>query len=400
MTRAVGRIARPLAASLSCQAMAASTALTSAVLAPAAAPDLGVDPSLAGTFIALLFVAAMVSTVVGGGLARSWGAIRVSQVCLLLCGAGIALAATGKLPQIALSALVIGLGYGPMTPASSHMLVRVTTDRNRPFVFSLKQTSVPIGGMLAGLVAPSLAVALGWRGAGLSVAAACVGLALLLEGWRSRLDADRTREGGWPSAGLTGALLVVLRHARLRELGFTSLAFSAVQLCFGTFFVIVLTSRAGLNLIEAGLALSAGQAAGIAGRILWGAAAERLVASRPLLGLLGVGMALSALATGFLGPGWPLAAIYAISVLFGATAVGWNGIFLAEIARVTRPEETGRATGGALFFTFGGMVAGPALFGLLVTMTGSYGAAFWMLAAAALLPALGFLWPRRQPMAP
>ncbi|WP_417276298.1 hypothetical protein [Castellaniella sp.] len=43
-------------------------------------------------------------------------------------------------------ALLIGLGYGPITPA-----------HRMSFVFSIKQTGVPLGGVLAGLVVPGLA---------------------------------------------------------------------------------------------------------------------------------------------------------------------------------------------------------------------------------------------------
>ena len=59
----------------------------------------------------------------------------------------------------------------------------------------------------------------------------------------------------------------------------------------------------------------------------------------------------------------------------GLTAIGWNGIYLAEVARVVPIEKVGAATGGVIVFTFIGVVLGPSSFAAIVAMTGSYAAA-------------------------
>ena len=57
---------------------------------------------------------------------------------------------------ICLGALIIGLGYGPITPASSAILNEVTPNRIRALIFfSIKQSGVPIGGAIAGILVPS-----------------------------------------------------------------------------------------------------------------------------------------------------------------------------------------------------------------------------------------------------
>ena len=59
------------------------------------------------------------------------------------------------------SAFLVGLGYGLVNPASSHILTRIATPRTISLLFSLKQTDVPIGVAIAGAVVPVLALALG-----------------------------------------------------------------------------------------------------------------------------------------------------------------------------------------------------------------------------------------------
>ena len=61
-------------------------------------------------------------------------------------------------------------------------------------------------------------------------------------------------------------------------------------------------------------------------------------------------------------------------ILFGATASGWNGVFLAEIIREAEPGQIASVTGGSLVFTYLGVLAGPLLFAALATWIGYSGA--------------------------
>lgn len=387
-------VATPLIASLLAQAAAAFTALTPAVFAVAAAPDLGIAARDVGGFTVILFFAASISAVGGGALVADVGPIRTTQFCLLAGAVGIAMTATASLPLAALGGLIVGLGYGPMTPASSHMLARVTLDRWRPFVFSLKQTGVPLGGMLAGAAVPALVAGFGWRGAALMVAAVSLCLAVALQPLRTRLDGARQGRGHTLGPVFTDAARAVRRNPRLRALGFTSLLYSAMQLSLGAYLVTFLVEEAGFSLLIAGLVLSIAQGAGVAGRLVWGALAGRMISARRLLAVLGLVMAAAALAIGQVGTDWPFALIAAVAAVFGASAVGWNGLYLAEIVRVTSPAEAARATGAVLFFTFGGMALGPAVFAGIAAAS-NYTAAFAAVALAVLMQALFLLMPER-----
>ena len=68
---------------------------------------------------------------------------------------------------------------------------------------------------------------------------------------------------------------------------------------------------------------------------------------------------------------------------FGFSAVGWNGVFLAQVAKLSVSSQVGLATGGALFFTFAGVLFGPAAFAVLYKALASYTLTFSLLAAVA-----------------
>jgi hypothetical protein len=51
--------------------------------------------------------------------------------------------------------------------------------------------------------------------------------------------------------------------------------------------------------------------------------------------------------------------LLSLAFLFGVTASGWNGVFLAEVARLAPEGRVGEATGAVLMFGFAGLVLGP-----------------------------------------
>ena len=88
---------------------------------------------------------------------------------------------------------------------------------------------------------------------------------------------------------------------------------------------------------------------------------------------------------------WPRTLMMVLCAAFGGTAIGWNGVYLAEVAREAPPGKTVEATGGALFFTFFGVLVTPPLFAAIVESGGTYGAAFAVVAAPTLLCGLWLL---------
>ena len=125
--------------------------------------------------------------------------------------------------------------------------------------------------------------------------------------------------------------------------------------------------------------LSLVQAAGVAGRILWGWVADRTRDTLALLQKLALMITACCVATAFLDPAWPAAVLALFFVVFGLAAVGWNGLFLAEIAHGSPRGMVSVATSAAMVWNFGGILIGPALFATLYGTIGSYALTYaWM----------------------
>ena len=152
-----------LSITLAVQAMVSWALLTLPVMAPVVAQALAVSPTYVGLYVALAYVGAMVASLGSGAAIVRFGAIRVSQIGLLVCAAGLTLCALPNALAVAVGAVLIGIGYGPITPASSHLLALTTPAHRMSLVFSVKQTGVPLGGVLSGLLVPSLMNWAGWQ---------------------------------------------------------------------------------------------------------------------------------------------------------------------------------------------------------------------------------------------
>jgi MFS family permease len=383
--------ATALTVTLALQMYTSLAATATSVLAPIIATDLGLSPNLIGIFVGILYAGSMVGSLAAGGFVERFGAIRVSQACVLLCAASLAAVCAGAAPPsplvalLAIAPLALGLGYGPITPASSHLLIRTAPPSRMALTFSIKQTGVPAGAALAGALLPGLALAQGWRATYLAVVALGILIVVAAQPTRESLDVDRHPGRAISLSGVFAPLRIVIGTRALAELALTGFVYAATQVCLASFLVIYLTETLGFGIVAAGLALTGANVGGIAGRIVWGGTADRWVPPRVLLGLIGVGAAVCAYATAAFGPAWPAPLIYAICVVFGATAIGWNGVQLAEIARRSPAGHAGKVTGASGFITFAGVVLGPPTFALLAATTGSYRAGFLIFGSASLL---------------
>lgn len=393
---ASGGVWLSVALTLAIQSLVSLVVFAPPVLAPAAQADLAVSAVSVGVCTSLIYVSAVFAALLSGSLIVRFGPLRVSQFSLLLCAAGMAMMTTGHLGLVVLGALVVGIGYGPVTPSSTAILAERAPPRLRALIFSIKQTGVPIGGALAGGLIPALILALGWRIAALAIAVLCIVLMGMVQPWRGTVD--RTEGSKWSGTrgGLIGPLRLVLGQDGLREMALASFAYSGMQMCMGSYLVVYLHERAGFSVPAAGAALSAAMVAGVAGRVLWGVVADNWIGPRRLLGLLGVAMSLAAFMVAAVGPGWPVALVLLLSVVYGATAVGWNGVYLSEVARVAPPGQAAAATGGSVALTYCGVVTLPLAFWALVASSGSYVPGFVAIGCLTLWRAAFFLRPASE----
>lgn len=391
MTPAWPPVLIALIATFAVQLLASAGSATTQVAAPALADAIAAEVRLLGVYTALLFVATLASGLVAGSLVTRFGAIRISQVALLSCAMGLVVATAGNTAALAVCAILVGCGLGPATPASSHLLARLAPPGWRNIVFSLKQTGVPLGIGLAGLIVPPLTVGWGWRAGFLAVAGLCLATAALLQPIRTTFDSDLETGARIRPFNPLAPLSAVLTDRKFHPLLSASLVFTGNQSCINSFLVSALVADVGMDLVSAGVVFSLALATGAAARLWWGWVADRWVRPYRVLAIVGFGIGLSNLLFGLLDASWPIHGIAAIAMVMAVMSIGWNGVYLAELSRLAGPIGAAEATGAGAVVSFTGVVIMAPLFSLILGWSGSYGLAFALFgfcSAAVALPLL------------
>ncbi|MHC8946596.1 MFS transporter [Advenella incenata] len=362
---------------LTIQALATMVLLVPPVMAPVLSDQLGVPAGYIGFYIAVAYLSAMLSSLSAGAMLTMVGPIRLSALCLVSSAAGLTLFVMApSVWTLALAGVFIGLGYGPVTPCSSQILIKNTPMHRLSLIFSIKQTGVPLGGVLAAMIMPSLEQMVGWHSA-LGVVCVVLFFCAVVSLFAPRSwEPDATGVRRSFREEFFGALGTIYRVPVLRTLAVCSFCFSVCQLTLMTYAITFLHNEVGMSLVLAGVFLSVSQAAGVIGRILWGYLADNFFSTWSMLLVLAAGMLLSAVGVFYIDADssqWWIIFVFAV---FGATAIGWNGVYLAEVARRAPEGKSGSVTGATLAVTYLGVVLGPPAIGLVSQATGGFGYGF------------------------
>lgn len=348
------------------------------IVAPAALSDLGVSAASVGVYTGLSAFFQIFIMAGCGNFIRRYGGLRVSQIGLLAIGVGLACAASKMLWPFLITAVVLTVGTSVATPASSQILARYATPKQAPMVFSAKQTAVPFGLMVGGVMLPWFVTLFGWQGAMLATGAICAGFALLLQPLRRELDTDRDPTVSLSPKGVRATVSIIMQSADLRMLSMTMFAFVGLQTSYSTFVILFLTHKLDYTLSEAGGLFATATLIGLPARMLWGYVASAWSTSRIVLAGLGFTMAAASMATGFYTPAWESWQILAVAVVVTSTALGWHGVLLSEIARLAPRGQAGGVTGGVLAASAMGQIVIPLSFSAILAWNDSYTYGFIM----------------------
>ncbi|MGY8935081.1 MAG: MFS transporter [Alphaproteobacteria bacterium] len=365
-----------------------------AIIAPAIFLDLQIDPALLGVYVSLTSAAALVVQTGCGSFILRYGALRLSQFALVSLSAGIAMAAHGSLVMFGLSAIIAG-GAALSTPASSHLLGRYSSAKYMPLVFSIKQTAVPSGMLLAGLLGPFFTEWIGWRGALLLVAGACTVFAVMLEPLHKEFDSDKDMTRKFRLSDFKGTIGLAIGEPEMRNLSIACFAFNGLQAMFTTYFVVYLV-HLGHSLAAAGVLFSVATAVAVPGRILWGWLSSSYFSPRSLMVTLSFAMAATVAATGFFESDWPILMIGGVASGVTATVFSWHGVLLAEAVRLAPKGAAASVTGGMLSFGQLGALLMPLVYSLILSQTDSYRIGFFVCAIPAVVVGVALLRSPRQ----
>ncbi|MGO4736233.1 MFS transporter [Bosea sp. 2KB_26] len=369
------------------------------LLGPILTQRWGMTPESIGYVSAVVSVGICWFLACGGPMLDHHGPIRALQLGLIFVAVGLLLLSQSFGLLGLVGALLVGLGLAPNTPAGSQLLMRTAPPRHRTLVFSIKQAGVPLGGTIAGLVVAPLVLGLGFVGAVWTIVAIIFFCIVLVQPFQRSLDAEKGPQNrAWARLFLSPSSLsrsarVLNSHPSLPMLTALGVSFSITQASITAFTATYMVTQHGKTLAQAGHYIAVLLAASTVARIFFGWLADRMGAGLLLLSLLafGAGSAIMLLVASTNASPWM---VYGCMALVGATSMGWNGVHMAELARVAPPTLIGDVTSGASLFGFVGSICGPLVFAIVASRTGSFDWPFLLVAGQ--LAAFGLFALGRQ----
>ena len=381
------QVAAPLAAIFIMQTALTLAAYAFPVVIPVAAVDIGLDPDSVGLLTAAIYLTGMLAGLATGGLLARFGPTGVFQGLLAVAAIGAMATTLGTVWAAFLAAVLVGCATGPMNPVGSNVLARAASADDRALVFSLKQCATPAGGMAAGALLPALAIAYDWQTAMIAVAVASALLILLAP--LGGLGARPPRQAGaFDGRGPFASLMSALRDPNLRAVTLAGFGLAICQMGLASYLVVFLWQEAGFTVRQAGEIFAVLHASGIGARIVLGFVADRLIAARWVLALLGAALCVALSLLLNVSGDWPHIAVYGVVMLAGASGNGWVGLYYAELARLAPDDRVAEVSAGSQFVTYLGLVTGPLAFAAGLSAFGSYAVCFGALAVVALIAAV------------
>ncbi len=367
---------------------------------PALVPLIQEDLKLSRTEVGLI------SSVLNGGvacaaIAAGKAADRIGERLIMAYGAmAIGLIAMGMNWTASFGALLfvlflIGLATATSTPAGSKAVAGWFSGRERGTAMGIRQTGIPLGGAIAALSLPSMALNFGWRRALAGAGLVAVGMGFTALHLYKEPSGANIPGSIRPAMGIKDLLLMSEIWAVLIYV----FILSGAQWCYLTYMELYLTQTLHFQLKVAATLLALGQLCGTGGRIGWGMVSDRLLGGRrrPVLLLVGFLAIVMTLGISLFSSETPFALVSSVVALMGLTVMGWNGLYLALVSELVGTRVAGLSIGLSNTGAFLGIVALPPLFGFLVDQTGSYRLA-WMGLAGMILVALSVLpWIHEKP---
>ena len=374
---------------------AAASAVTSALgpIAPLLMAEFAISRAQVGLVQTSIYLSGTWSAMVGGRIADRAGERSALIVSGVITGAAaLASGLVGPFWAFLSVAFIMGLGTGVQNPAGSAAVMRWFPPRRRAFAMGIRQTGVPVGGVLAATAWPWVATAWGWRTAYiLAGVMALLGTALIaLCYW------DPKREGG--AGGATRSMRALMADRQLWLLALTYNGQITAQYSVSVYFVLFLHEALDLPLIAASGLLGVVSLVAIGGRIGWGLVSDGVFrgARRPVLALIALLTLISMLTAAALPSHAPRGFALLLALMVGATAFSWTGIYGTLAIELAGPASAASAVAWVHLLGGVGSLGAAPLFGYIVDHTGSYRLAWLVVAAAVLIGLIAALCLREK----
>jgi MFS family permease len=358
------------------------------VLLPFIKHDLNLSLPAAALLVTIMGAGRLIASLPVGQLVDRIGSRAVlGGTCIVLALILVLASLAHSLPVLAVLLIAAGAATAGTTSAGAALVAQAFGSR-RGLAMGIRQSGVPLGGLIGALLLPWIAETSSWHWA-IAVSAAIAGAgAVVVYALTTKTDEVK------PDRPAMSLILSMVRSRPLLALFLWGGVFVVGQYSFIT---LIAVQEGGLGLGV--LMVTFAQLGGALGRPAWGLFSDLIGRRRRACMLLISGAAVaSCLVVGRVQPSagpW-LLGVFAFA--FGVALIGWQGLWATSIAEIAGPGQAGTALGFGQMFIQVGIIGGPAALALIAETGGGFTLAWTVLAGALLLASTPLVLIRTWPV--
>lgn len=311
-----------------------------------------------------------------GLMADRWGEpVVLSAGALFTAAMTVATTGAHGFWSLALLLAVAGLGYGSGQTAGTKAVAAAFGPGGRGTAMGVRQSGLPLGGLIAALLLPPLAGAFGWRAGMAGAAAVCAIPGILCWMGLREGNGDRRRADVQPrverAPTLVDQVREILRNTGVRRTTEVAVLLVVAQFCFQGYLALYLVDRLSWSTRAAVVVLVAVHLGGVLGRMAWGAFSDRRYGGRRVPAVawcVGAGV-LFPIVLILLSPAVPPAAVALVALVGGVLLLGWNGLYSTLVNESAGPGRGATAMGVSMTFLYIATMVTQPLFGWLIDHT-------------------------------
>jgi len=359
-------------------------------MSPIIRDELNLSTAQIGLFMSAYYGAQSLCVFSAGALADRVG-IRVALVSahVLLIAGAVLMATAASLITALVAMAIMGAGYSIINPATARAVLEWFPSSRRATAMGIKQTGVPVGGVLAAICG-ILATLTHWQNIiWLITALTCLNMIFCL---RLGLPSQERNIANDKSHSIAQAFKAQFSNRKIRNFACVNICLQISQANFFTFLTVFLRDVALASQPLAAACLGLAQSTSAIGRIMWGIVCDRFYSGRRthLVIQISIAAGFFFMLLAFVEPGpWLWIGVLATAAL-GLTIAAYAGLTLVIAAESAPADQTGIAVGFNLMAVYVGGVVGPPLFSLAMDILGSYRAG-WLMTAAVVFVGVAIL---------
>ena len=338
-------------------------------LAPVIRPDLGLNFAEFGLLMTAYSAGQVTGSVPSGAyvdrVGVGWGLVTA---CVILCTGAVILTQADGHSLALLAMLIIGWGYSLTNPATARGVLEWFPPNRRATAIGVKQTGVPVGGVLAAgtLV---LSAYMAWQSIIWIIIATTIANALICASLVQKPKPRETSRGN--------LFIEIYRLFGDRNLGALFLAsgfFNTGQYNFFTYLTSFMRDAVQTSQELASLTLGLAQAVSAAGRIGWGALSDTMFHGKRkwLTVAVCLAAALFFVAMAAAGRLEATALGIGVAILLGLTIASYATLMQTMSVEAVPPDNAGAALGYTSLGSHTGAMVGPPVFGAVIDATGRF----------------------------